>query len=338
MKLFLLENESSIDCLVESSAYALGVDVILCFNYLVVVKLKRLSARHLFAFCEDILTATDYDEIHAIADKIDLNWYKFDAEDLTIYQGISFGHLVRGVLSRKYMLPVLIKYGEIIRKALLRWPACNQIVYDLSFKGISGYKILEEHSQAFDKKLLVIEVCRQLNVNAEFFPPLFQLRASINSSSSPSGLASVLMSHMKRLIRVLATFVLNLFGCVVYKFCSGKSIYFPNYFNQISVLQHLSRRFVLRSIAPAISIRGLRYADFDSAHYIPSKADRNFEERLRAVMVRIANDNSSLYSFNDIDYKEVYYKGISDTILRVIPQMVMYLGKVRKVLRQYRIG
>lgn len=342
MRIFLLENESSVDQLVYSPLYTRGVDVILCFNYLVVVKLKRMGDLHVYVFCEDMLSSDDYEKLHAVADRIDLNWYKSGVEDPTIYQDISFGHLVRGVLSRKYMLPVLVKYGEIIRKACLRWPACNEIIYDLKAKGISGYMLAEEYSLQFDKNLLVEEVCRQIGIRSQYFSSSRQLLVAVNSTGLSRGVQHIIKSILNDKIINFTEFlssIVNLFNC-------QKSIYFSNYSNINSVLSHHSSRFVLRSIGGgrlilkslAALLRGVRYVNFGRAHYTPTSGDGSFLRRIKSDFMKESGERGGLYTFNGINYEKVYSGAINDLVLHVIPQLVMHIGKVRSVLRKYRIG
>ncbi|HVK55667.1 MAG TPA: hypothetical protein VM532_11640, partial [Burkholderiales bacterium] len=60
MKLIFIENESSITPLLASANYRMGEDVVVCLNYLAVIRLRKAGPAHRCVFCEELLGAEDY--------------------------------------------------------------------------------------------------------------------------------------------------------------------------------------------------------------------------------------------------------------------------------------
>lgn len=342
MKLFLLENESTLDGLFTSPEYTRGRDIIICFNYLVVIKLRQQPQGHTYLFCEDFLTSNDYLEINDFTDRVALNWYQVGADDRTLYHGVSFGYLVRGALSRSYMLPVLVKYGEVIRRVLTRWPSCQLVTHDFSGYGISAFISDEENSSIFNKGRLVLEVCSQLGVEVRHFCPESPL---LSAFMPPTRLAPGMTPRIKMIARKLAVFLealANYWGAATQLFGQRRRrIYFYNYGNLNSILNHVSSRFVLRTMVSAglkvaTLYRGLRYVDFRRESYSLQQTDCDFISRLHSERVNFSKNVS--FTLNGIGYEKIYLPAIDDLVHRVIPGLVAHVGKVRKALRKYNIG
>ena len=120
MNLFLVENDRTVDLYERSPEYHEGKDVTVCFNYLVYLRLKKEGGKHVFIFIEDLFDAEDYKSLHSVTDHFAFNWYRRDGKDHALIGGTSFGEMVRVTFSRTYMLTILVKYGEAIRKSVKR--------------------------------------------------------------------------------------------------------------------------------------------------------------------------------------------------------------------------
>ncbi len=132
MNIYLIENDRTIDRILASGDYAPGKDVIICFNYLVTLRLKKENGAHVFKFVEEMLTPEDYDRLHSASDRFATEWYRPNGKDLTLYDGVSYGDLCRTNFTRIYMTHILVKYGEVIRKVAEQWPKTVTIYYDFS--------------------------------------------------------------------------------------------------------------------------------------------------------------------------------------------------------------
>lgn len=166
MHLYLLENDQTVDLMLSSRSYTAGQDVIICFNYLCYLRLKDEKETHQFYFVEELINAKEYQQLHAITDEFAQNWYKLSGSDQTVHDGISYGELVEIVFSRKYMASILVKYGEIINKAVQKWPNIKTIYYDFSNRENFFYLDADDRGNFFNKEMLVQIVAKQLGLEA----------------------------------------------------------------------------------------------------------------------------------------------------------------------------
>ena len=342
MKLYCLENLSSLPGVLSSSEYEIGQDVLVAFNYLVYTKIKLTFDRHRVFFGDDLLEPEDYWELHRHVDRFCAVWYARKVHDPTLYHGFSFGDLTSGVLSRKYFLPILIKYGEIIRKSIERWPSCTLVIHDLCAKGISHCEIEEEYQQCFSKELLVTEVCRQKAIAAKFItPPQSFVFPDFKGGVNWQGYTS-LVQKLKSISRTALKSVLNTYGAAIGSLFRGNKIYFSNYHNLQSVMMHGNKAFILKSFGSAslkmhTLFKGYRYYDFQDEYYVLDSTERCFLERLKQVLAETHAASNQEYMFNGINYHAIFLKAELDLVHRVIPALLLYLGKARKVIRRLGI-
>ena len=340
MNLFLIENDRSIDHIIGLKLYNPG-DVIVCFNYLPYLKLKTEGLQHEFYFVEELLTPEDYGRLHSISDSFAFNWHRADGVDLTLFDGVSFGDLVKITFSRTYMLSVLLKYGEVIRKAVDRWPATENIYYDFSNLHNSFTFFEDDEERFFNKQRLVKGVSNQLRRKSVLLVP-DEYIPSVDVVRKHSNAPKTIGERINRLIgKGLGK--INAIHMVLQK--DKNRIYFYNYFNTNSILDHASRQFILGSLDKNIFLNPkklfwFKFLRFDEIRYDLSRHEKAFLAQLKWAFV----DNFSeahidaKFIFNGIGYSFIYEEAIADLVINVMPNLMKLIQKVRKAIQRYGIG
>lgn len=337
MQLFLLENDKTVDVILNSDKYSPGSDVIVCFNYLVYSRLKQEKNRHTFIFIEDLFVPDDYEKLHTISDRFASNWHFSNGIDFTFLDGISYGVQTRLIFSRKYMLTVLLKYGEIIQKACNKYPQVDKIYYDFSNQHNSFFLYKDDGGRFFNKQRLVEDVCRQLGVSVSLLVP----KVFVPSQCTAEKFFQE-KHKIKSLIRIFLEVFLNQINRAVSK--KKDLVYFYNYFNIDNLLNYDTVQFVLDRLNWKMSLnikKALRflYLDFDNIYYRLKKKEGRFINALTekfnnpSFLAEIDTD----FVFNNISYRNIYLPAIKDLVFRVIPGLVCYAGRVRKGIRKYGI-
>jgi hypothetical protein len=349
MKLFLLENESSISGLRTVPGLDPSIDVVIAFNHLVCIQLTRTRSELKYIFCEELLDRDDFRMLHDATDRIADGWYKRDAEDYTLWEGVSCGDLVKGTLSRIYLLGILVKYGEIVRKALVRWPCCGEIVHDFSGGGISTHTWADEDGRFFNKGRLVELVARHWGINCRFVPPPQPLRSAFvayrHSKSAPVG-TTTFSRWIATTAVAIAQATLNVWSALLCRLLNVRQrVYLYHYSNNLgSILERVDRRFVLRTL-PAKSmpwrrlLAGASFVDFDRIPAHLSDTDVAVLAGMERELAKQA-DNShwrEMFRIQGIDYFPIYQPVIAQLARTVLRELVHHMKRVRKGLREHRI-
>lgn len=340
MNLFLIENDRTIDEFINRDIYDPRQDIVICVNYLVFARLKKESASHIFYFIEDLLTPKDYEKLHSISDEFAFNWYRYNGNDLTLYEGISYGDIVKITFSRKYMLSVLLKYGEVIRKAIEKWPAIETIYFDFSNLHNSFFIYEEDKGRFFNKQGLVKEICRQLNRKSYLLSP----RSFIPSMYVANGPGD----SDKKLRRRTALFLKGIFfklNFVLLRAFKLKSIYFFCYPNIKSITEYISRQFILDECrgGSALNLKNifnLRYFKFENLNYTLNEGEKKFLDYLRQDVFRGISEGRSdtKFIFNGLNYQAIYLPAIEDLTSNVIAGLLEYVGKIKKSIPLLKIN
>jgi hypothetical protein len=340
MKLLLLENESSVDGLETLSGYSPGTDKIICFNYLVAERLKKLAGLHSFIFCEDLLDAEGYRGLHDATDQIALGWFRRDGEDFSLYDGISYGDLVKAMFSHSFLLSVLVKYGELIRRAVLLSPNATDIWHDFSGNGISSACWGDEDGRYFNKARLVHVVAGQLNKPTRFIEPPRPLQSACVNYRTVEP-----KQGMRFRIAGLAECVLNAWSRLWNTLWGREQrVFIYPYINLFSLRRYLNHRIILPRITnrwvSSTLLRGVGFLDFSS---LPHRFCDSEIQFLRSLELRLSSPprptvDQDLFVFHGIDYREVYQPVIRFLVLEKIPGLVRWAAQVRKGLREQNIG
>lgn len=339
MKLWLLENESSVAGLEAAGRLEPG-DPIVCFNYLVYARLRRQPGRHRVAFCEDFLSREDYAELHGATDRMALDWFRDAAEDATAFAGISYGELVKNMFSRSYMLSILVKYGEIIRRSAERWPECSEWACDFAGAGVSVWSWTDDEARLFDKARLAEEVGRQLGRSVRRFEPPRPLAVACSGRRYPAPGGGAL----RRLAPVIEG-ALNLVGSLARLFGRRRpGTYFFPYTNLSSMIGDLPRGFVLSglsrgTIRPVALLSGVYFSDFRRLPHSFTEDERAFLDRLRARFgARGCEPAPDIFLYNGIDYGPFYRPAIADIVGTAVPRLLRRVGQFSRGFREHRIA
>lgn len=344
MNLFIIENDKVIESVIKSGIYSAGTDIVLCFNYLSYLTMAEQKGEHSFFFSEEFLGRDDYQKLHNKLDRIANHWYKSGGVDKTLYQGISYGDLVRGTFSRKYMLSILVKYGEIIRKVVNKWPSIKKIYSDFSSFHNSIFIYCDDRGKFFNKERLVDIVCRQLGLEYEL------LKVNVHIPSAFIGFRGKRVDKLKLkinnlLFKIVAN-AINQWNNRRADESRGDKVYFEPYFNINRIPDQMHDRFVLGSLSiPRPLFKNwwkmlrFQYCCFDDIAYQLSHEDRLYLSSLRYSFLPVDGDklNDCDFRFCGIDYKELYRPAIETLISDVIPDLIELTGKVKSGLEKFRI-
>jgi hypothetical protein len=340
MKLLLLENESSIDGLKRFADYDPGTDRIICFNYLVAERLKRLAGVHSFLFCEDLLDTEAYGRLHEATDRIALGWFRLDGQDVSLHDGISYGDMVKAMFSHHFLLSVLMKYGELIRRAILTFPAVTEIWHDFSGKGTSSIAWGDEDGRYFNKARMVDIVAGQLERSTRYIEPPRPLQSAFvayRMLQPRQGIRSVVLGLVERMLSAWSG-LRNALGP------RQQRIYLYPYINIASLARYLSPRIILPRISnrwvSAALLRGVGFLDFSSLPCALGDSEKQFlgtlESRFSGPCDAVVS--RELFCFQGIDYQEVYQPVIRLLVADRIPALLRRVAQVRKGLAEQDIG
>lgn len=344
MQLFLLENEASVGPLLAAGRIDAAGDVVVAFNHLVRIALARAGHRGTVVFCEDLLGPADYRALHEATDRICMDWYRCDGADLTLHEGVSLGDLAKGIPSRLYMLSVLVKYGELTRQALERWPAATQLCHDLAGTGISAHAWVDARGDPFDKQRLVALVAGQRGVAAEFLPPPRPLASAfVARRGSRAAPARGVRGWVRATARTLALGtegILNAWARTRRR-RDGQRVYIYPYHNLVSVLAEVEGQVVLHSLGRgSLSWRrlasGSSYVDFDRVGYrLDAAAERFLAGLTQALPAQLrARRADGLFSFRGIDYFALCAPLLTMLAATTLRELLTHVGRVRRAIRQ----
>ena len=338
MLLFLIEDYYSIDLITAMKKYEIGKDIIVCLNYSCYSRLIKEKTGHYSVFIEDLFDEKDYEELYQLSEIIVKKWYKSGETDYTFHGGISFGQIVSIKFLRDYMLLVLIKYGEIIRKALNKWPQINCIYYDFYNCEFNVY----EKENYFNKQEIVYLVARQLNLKAFSLKNKKEPLSHTNTSKKVASYKKIINRNIVHMIEKTITIINNI---IHFSQRQKPHVYFFACYNHRKLFDYLSSNLIVSTIGLSSSIRGLvsfakkiffsggTCLDFEKVKYNFTLSEKEY---LRSLRYKFSNQPCELL-FKDINYSAIYKKIIDDIIINVIPCLVAFVGKVRNGIQKNNI-
>ena len=338
MLLFLIEDYYSIDLITTMKQYEIGKDIIVCLNYSCYSRLIKEKSGHYYVFIEDLFDKKDYEELYQLSEVIAEKWYKFGETDHTFHGGISFGQIVSIKFFRDYMLLVLIKYGEIIRKALNKWPKINCIYYNFYSSEFNTH----EKENYFNKQEIVHLVAHQLNLEAFSLKNKKGSLSHTNTSKKVASYKKIINRNVVHMIEKTIAIINNIFH---FSHRQKPHVYFFACYNHRKLFDHLSSNLIVSTIGLSSSIRGLfsfakkiffsggACLDFERVKYNLTLSEKEYLQSLR---YKLFNQSCELL-FKDIDYSAIYKKIIDDIVINIMPCLVAFVGKVRKGIQKNNI-
>ena len=341
MNLFLLWNDRTVEKVLTCPSYMKGRDIILCFNYLVFLRLEKEGEGHVFKFIEELLTPDDYKSLHSATDRFAMEWYKINGIDQTLFKGVSFGAIVQVMFSRIYRVSLLIKQAELVHKVLLGTSNVGTIYFD--YKGIQN-----EYDGEFSFQDLIKKQAKQFGallvfLGAEKFIPdsIFTFRKNYDHQRlSISRKAKMLLRKViKNLINAFSFFK-NIFSMKHLR----KNVYFFNYPNLNALLECDEQHFVIPELSahefkPRILFTGVTFLDFESIEYQLNAQEVNFLDYLKE---KFGSIEKSVYgcdfSIRNVDYSDLYRPIIRDMVSNIIPALLKYYGKVTTGIKKFKIN
>jgi hypothetical protein len=337
MKLFIIENDATID-LLSPAIYDGTRDVIVCFNYLVYDRLDRMGKYKYYYFIEELLSITDYDELHGAADHFPLLWFNQDGVDISEYQGVSWGELLKNTFARTYKTMILVKYGEVIRKAKIKWPDISIVYYDFSNKHNYFHYVPDDAGRFFNKRELVEEVAAQLEMKAFLLEPgkyipsayqaLMRYEQRIWSIMRLKSVIKYIIDWLKKALRKTKTI-------------QNTTMLF-NYFNITSILGYVDDKYLIiggHSSTAHEGKSGPKYLDINSIRAEYNREDKKYFRSLQDVIKSDSyrNKMANAYIFKGINYSHFFNRVVIDIALIAVPGVVLYFKKVRLAIKNYDV-
>ncbi|OGX23513.1 MAG: hypothetical protein A2Y03_05040 [Omnitrophica WOR_2 bacterium GWF2_38_59] len=349
MNLILIENDQSIDKVISHPEYVQGRDVILCFCYLSYWYLKNQSDKHICVFNDDLFFKEDYDCMHSETERFASTWFYQDGADVTLFNNVSFGDLIKPAIGRTYMSHILVKYGEAIRKSVEKWGKINCIYYDFTNKSNYFNYLQNDGGRFFNKKRLVECVAKQLNIKTseiitdKVLPtPYLHEKVCIDFNGklqeNKKDLRGTICYFAKLIHNAISRF-LSLFNGT---FNAGK-VYFFNYYNINSFVQHHAKDLVIPNFGLKDHLKtlfsGLTFADIDDEKYELDKPENSYLKFIRDRLLDEGVVRSDCdFVFNGIDYSSIYEPALKNFVECLIPFYLAHMVKVRNFLKRMRVA
>jgi hypothetical protein len=334
MNLFLVNNDRTIDQIIQLPEYVPGRDCILCFNYLAYLRLKKEQGKHIFKFIEEIFTDQDYQLLHSKTDQFAFDWYRKDGIDRTEYNGISYGKLVQIMFSRTYNLSIKIKYAEAVRKLIKQTGKVEVIYYDFLNAKDSIFGVLN-----------MPEVIRMIA----------QLEGTETRELKPDAIIpdTLFIGHILRenrqkrpllRLKLLPKYLINWISDVRGAFNGKVKVYLFDYPNIETILNYYPHRLVItdvnkRLLRWPVVFSGLKFLQFEDVPYELSPQEQQFLDSLKNDFIS-DGDNARFgcdFMINGFDYKNVYKPVIEEIVLKVIPGLLIYAGQVKQGTKRANI-
>jgi len=329
MNLYLIENDQTIPLILNSSEYDKAIDHIICINYLPYYTLQNQKTTANFSFIEDWFDQKEYDQLHYQTDKFTKQWYRKEDKDITTFEGISYGQIIEPVFSRHYLVGILVKYGELIRKAVEQYhPTC--IHFDFSNQRNSFFYYLDDAGKFFNKEKIVIDVSKQLNIpSVKIIPPKYipsAFNERITSQSSSNMTESILFK-----IRSIIEKTLNLNT-------DNNGIYFFAYFNQESLLQICPEQLVIPHI-PLKHIFNKKFLLSKIKFFDLNQSDDELTKEHQAFIKSLQKSKNTEYSYiyNHINYTSFYSIIINEIICNQLVILLRFKQALQRNLRKLKI-
>jgi len=338
VNLFIIENDATVDQVLATPAYDPKEDLIVCFNYLPYDKLLNCTDGHNVHFMEEFLSGEDYNNLHRATDDFAGRWYMVDGKDATLFNGVSFGDITQIMLSRTYLISILVKYGEVVRKIIEQYRDIGCICYDLSNSSNSFFFNQDDGGKYFDKEDLIKSVADQLNITSRYLRPSRVIPpAFIGSIDSTTGKTSdvkrqlfdVFRLCLLRFMQAARRFVRN----------GNKQIYFFNYFNIDSLSEKAGMDFMFSTPDKKRLSTLVRSFDFNSIRYEHGEREEEFMKGLRNRFVSsLSFDYGNRFVYNGIDYSRFYFRAIERIVEKHIPSLLKYYRQVQRGIEEFNIG
>ncbi len=336
MNIYLIGNDRTIDAVLDSSDYVAGRDVIICFNYLVLLRMQKEGSVHRAVFLEELLSDESYRQLHAATDVFAMEWYKVDGRDITEFEGTSFGLLVENMFPRKYMVNLLVKIGEVMRRAIERWSDASAFYCDFTDQGNAQRYEEGWNEQFFQKVRTAALVADQLG------RPFHRMKAPAIVPPMYSRKAASTKSRLKGFLKKLFILGLNTIGAPA-RILSKPSVFVFGYHNLQSIEPGEGKRLITNNYkffqgSPRHLLSGGRVLDLEGRHISLDETAVRFLRGLQEqIIAKNSYKRSDMFTLNGISYYELYQPVLRDLVENVIPDLLRTIRYMRRSIRRYTI-
>jgi len=293
-----------------------------------------------FIFCEELLDQEDYAQLHSTTDRFAQSWYKIKGKDATILDGISYGKLTEITLSRNFKISVLVKYGEIIRRAIQRWPDVYMIYYDFVNTECFFHHYVDDSGRFFNRELLVQEVCKQLKVKSA----RLRVENPIPSAIKRYFPSVVRKKNAKQLILLITSRIISYLNRCLNPISNEKDrVYLFYYHNLKSMVNGNCNKLIIPKLQKDVFaiktlFSGILFLDFREVQHELSREENCHVESLhRKFFLGDKLGVGCNFVLNEIDYGMFYKRAIREILQQSIPDLLVYISKIRKGLKKWKI-
>lgn len=335
MKLYFIENDKTYD-----QTFLEKDDVIVCFNYLPYLQFVQNDVGAEVIFVETLFDPEAYNNLHHVTDEFCTKWYISDGKDFSMHKKVSFGEITNVMFNRKYMMGVLVKYGESIRKAIQNYNP-ELVLCDFSDYGNTFYFNIDDKGRFFSKKKVALSVCDQLGKNLVFLEcPKTIPSAWLGAIDLDKKVLKSLNQKTKNLVKKSLAYCLENLVRPINSFIlrSRKRIVFENYFNVESLIRCHDVHWFLQSLTNRLApfFFGCSLLGLKSSMTNLSKQDENFLVALNSRIEQNLSDPHS-YTLNAIDYREFYDRVILQLVNYEMPKLIGLFNQLDTKLKTYNI-
>lgn len=338
-RVYFIENDCTVSNLLFLDSYNANTDIIICFNYLPAYVLKEKGIDNFF-MTHEILSSSDYSEIHDKTDIISNSWFLDNGVDCSEFEGISSGNLVSVMFDRKFITGIIVTYTQILKKLLDKYHNIERVIHDFSVDDNYFYFPDDGYRRFFSKKESFEEACHQLSIFVEYINPESPIPSEhiCKENNKVIGLARLKLLVLDLLFRVIDL-------TEIFKNRSIRSsIYLDFSGNTESLLYNYNgNKRLLASSVPFRFIRNKFYLLFGSIKRFDfNKTDcLNYgvfynKNILKGLVRRKASKN--FFEFNGIDYGYLYIPIINHLIDYKIPELRITSRKIVKSFDTYNIN
>jgi hypothetical protein len=335
-KIYFIENDCTINNQSLFKDYDADVNIIVCLNYLPAKRLRESKVKNVFV-PTDILSHSDYDDIHNITDTFSNTWFIDDGVDCSMYEGVSGGNLTSIMFDRNFLAGVTVVYTQILKRLLDKYSNIDCIYHDLSINQNYFNYPDEDSRKYFNKKKLFEDACKQLLVSVRYIEPKNPIPSE--HIYKDRSILTDLKVYARRLLFII-------FGIInrAQSVKNGPSIYLDYSKVTESLLYDYNKSKQL--IASTSALNHIFDKSFITLSLINKNNFReevghlkkgvNFNVDKMRALIRYKS-SQGFFKFHGVDYSYLYTPILHNIIDKIIPNLRVDSRRIRNTINEYSI-
>lgn len=326
---FLIEADASVELVTGPEGFEPGRDIVVCWNYLAFLKLKKLGLPGVM-FVEEFFSREDYSRLHSACDGMASAWHLADGQDLLLHEDVPYGSVSEIILFRYYCQNVLVKLGCLVGAIKRRYPGLTGLVHDFSNASNAFHYWINDKRCVFNKEALIEHVSRALGLSVTRIVPPSLIPPATVAAMPREDEAYITLTHR------LAHTALKALNC--FKPFSLEAIYCSQYFNQASMKNAFSGKACYANIKLSNILSSMRHLDFNFVQVSLTEEDQDFLGRIEIQAEVLSPARSpKAYLYEGLDFLPFFSAACRDLLAVHIPRLVRYARKVRTGLKKNHI-